>query len=205
MTEAQAERGAAWQTFMSEPASYVADDRLAITLGGEVGPSLAKHLRGCGRLTARVSALIIQRGGLPAPIEPEELGADDRKIATASPDQLTSIVLRAGAILWSGAIANAVRGREVAAIEAALGAELRSFAIEHRTPGGLDRTLEPFDTLKQRVMEDGWRCYVGWCEAMPPAVGLRARMKMPGDPDPVAGDAALYSSVGPAILRLAAV
>jgi hypothetical protein len=201
MSEAEAD-AAAWQSFMSEPASYIDEGQLAHALGNEVGTELAKRLRGSSRLAKRLSALISEREGLPPQIGPDALSADDRKIATTAPDQLGAIVLRAGAILWSGAIANAVRGREVAAIEAALGSELRSFAIEHRAAGGIDRPLEPFETLRERIMADGWRCYAGWCDAVPPAVGLRASLKMPASPDFAPSD--LYSEVGPAIMRLAA-
>lgn len=200
MSEADA---AAWQAFMSEPGSYIDDGQLPHAVGNEVGAELAKRLRASPRLAGRLSALISEREGLPPPIAQDGLSPDDRKIATIPTRELGAIVLRAGAILWSGAIANAVRGREVAAIEAALGGQLRSFAIEHRAPGGIDKPLEPFETLLERIMADGWRCYAGWCDAMPPAVGLRACLKMPLDPH-LASATDLYSEVGPAIMRLAA-
>lgn len=194
---------APWRTFMDEPSSYIDEGQLPGALGGEIGPDLARRLRGSDRLAARLSALIAARAGLPDAIAEDTIGADDYKIATIPADQLGPVVLRAGAILWSGAIANAVRGREVAAIEAALGGELRSFAIEHRAPGGIDSPLEPYDTLRERIMTDGWRCYAGWCDAAVPAVGSRARLKMPLAHDfaPATG---LYSEVGPAVMRLAA-
>lgn len=204
MTEAEAGMGAAWQTFINEPASYVDDGRLSAALGGEIGPELAQRLRGCERIGARLSALIVQRQGLSGDVRADGIAAEDRKIAVALPDELLEIVLRAGAILWSSAIANAVRGREAAAVDAAIGADIRSFAIAHRAPGSVDKVLEPFDTLRDRILIDGWRCYAGWCEAMPVNIGQRARLKMPADDDAAAEPAGLYTEVGPAVIRLAA-
>jgi hypothetical protein len=204
MNEAEAGMSAAWQAFINEPASYVDDSRLPAALGGEIGADLAQRLRGCERVGTRLSALIVQRHGLSENVSADGMAAEDLKIAVAPSDALRQIVLRAGAVLWSSAIANAVRGREAAAIDAAIGDGVRSFAIAHRAPGGVDKVLEPFDTLRERIMADGWRCYAGWCDAMPVAIGERARLKMPAEADAATAPASLYTEVGPAVIRLAA-
>ncbi len=204
MSELQRGAGAAWQTLMDEPATYIDDSQLPRALGNEIGADLSTRLRGCSRLAARMSALIARHEGFPPPIDATELNEDDKKIATATAGQLSIIVLRAGAILWSEVIANAVRGRDVAAIQAALGEELRSFAIGNRMVGGIDKPLEPFETLQQRIMTDGWQCYAEWCDAIPRAIGVRARLKMPAAGDTADPAARPQSKAGPAILRLAA-
>ncbi len=176
-----ADAEAAWRAFMFEPLNYIHPSRLAGSLGGEINDELCISLRSCERLRDRLSALIIARAECPAFLDLDTVDPQDRAVAIAPPEDLSRIAVRAGAIVWSRAMANAVRGQDVAALEAALGAELCRFAIKHRALAGPEKPLEPFDTLLERITAEGWRCYAAWCAAMPHAVGARAHLKIPGE------------------------
>jgi hypothetical protein len=190
----------AWRAFVDEPVGYMHPSRLASAMGGELSPELSVSLARCGRLNGRLSALIAERMRLPALADDTVIDAQDQAIAMAPAGELIGIALRAGAIFWSGAMANAVRGEHVAALESALGADLCRLAIKNRDLAGPERPLEPFDTLSERVIVDGWRCYAAWCDAVPPAIGMRARLKTAeGDLDRAAEKP--FAQIGPAIIR----
>ena len=194
-----------WQTFMRDPVGYIHPSQLARAFSGEIGPELAVALADCERLHGRISALVSERNALPPFPDDDATLPQDRAIATASPEALTLIITRAGAVFWASAIANAVRGRDVEALESRLGVELCRFALKHRELAGpREQQLEPFDTLLDRIVLDGWRCYAGWCEALPQAAGARARLRIPAD---IIADAASSSApeIGAAIVRAAAI
>lgn len=201
---AAAEAETAWRSFMTDPIGYIDPERLRRSLGEGVPAGLSDRLRGCERLRSRLSALLLTSEALPDAVEPGAVAPEDAGIALAAPDMLAALTLRAGAIFWSASIANAVLGRHVAALQTALGEELCRFAVKHRELSGPEKPLEPFEDLRERVIADGWRCYASWCEAQPPAVGARARLKMPLGQDDGQPATPPYSTSGPAILRRAA-
>ena len=201
---AAAEAETAWAAFMTEPVGYIEPGQLSRSLGGALSMELCTQLKDCERLHDRLSALILAGEGLAAWSERDLLSEEDAAIAVAPFPVLAAIVQRAGAIFWAAGMANAVRGADVAALQNALGEEQCRFAVKHRDLAGPEQPLAPFETLFERMIADGWRCYAGWCDALPSEIRPRARLKIPpGDaqrqpaPQP-------FLARGPAIIRRAA-
>lgn len=193
-----------WRAFLEKPVSYIHTSRLTGALNDELSAELCDSLRNCERLQGRLSAVIAGRAALPDLAPTDIVDPQDRSIAVASADELAAIISHAGAVCWAGAMAGAVRGQHVAALEGALGAELCRFAVKHRELAGPAQPLEPYETLRERVMADGWRCYEAWCDAVPPAIGARARLKSPAGRDESGRGDPFFAKVGPAIVRRAA-
>ncbi len=194
----------AWRVFLAEPASYIHPSRLIAALNDELSADLCDSLRNCERLQGRLSGVIASRAALPDPAHTDVVDPQDRHVATASADELAAIIAGAGAVYWASAMAGAVRGQHVAALEGALGPELCRFAVKHRELAGPAQPLEPYETLRERVIADGWRCYEAWCDAVPPAIGARARLKSPAGGDEGRGADPFFAKVGPGIIRRAA-
>ena len=132
-----------WRAFLAEPASYIHPSRLIGALNNELSAELCDSLRECERLQGRLSAVIASRAALPDTAHTDVVDPQDRDIATASADELAAIISRAGAVYWASAMAGAVRGQHVAALEGSLGAELCRFAVKHRELAGPAQPLEP--------------------------------------------------------------
>jgi YOP proteins translocation protein K (YscK) len=192
---------AGWDAFVTQPARYIEPSRLAQCFDNMLGPELCARLKTSLRLEERLSDLVHSRYGLARDIAAEAVSDTDRSIALASPEQLTELVGRAGAIYWANSIANTIRAADAAAIDAALGEALCVVALANRDLSGLMQPLTPYDQLGTRVMEDGLRCLGAWCKAQPAGVGLRVRLKLP--PAPALDDAVKrpFDELGPAIMR----
>jgi hypothetical protein len=170
---------AQWQSFMAEPALYIDPERFAAFFDGAVTLSLSEKLRENRRLQSRLSWLLRAHYQLDSGIGLETLDEADMTIALADPRVLESIALRAGAIYWSSAIAGTVLAKAVNALHQHLGEELLGYAIAERALGGPVQSLEPLETVGERIMDDGWRCFAEWCDATPRAIALRVRLKLP--------------------------
>jgi len=192
---------AGWDAFVTQPARYIEPSRLAQCFDGILGPELCERLKASLRLEERLSDLVSSRYGLARDIAVGAVSDTDRPIALASPEQLTELAARAGAIYWANSIANTVRAADAAAIDAALGEALCVVALANRDLSGPMQPLTPYDQLGARVMQDGLRCLGAWCKAQPAGVGLRVRLKLP--PAPALDDAVKrpFDELGPAILR----
>jgi len=189
-----------WDAFVTQPALYIEPSRLAVCFDGMVGPDLCARLRTSLRLEERLSGLVHSRYGLARAIAVEDVSDTDRLIALATPEQLSEVVRRAGAIYWANSIANTVRAADAAAFDAALG-ELCVVALANRDLSGPMQPLTPYDRLGTRVIEDGLRCLGAWCKAQTAGVGTRVRLKLA--PNPALDDAVKrpFDELGPAIVR----
>jgi YOP proteins translocation protein K (YscK) len=198
------ESDAAWRAFMNEPVHYVDAERLAPCFGGALPAGLCGRMLAAPRLTDRLSGLIASHYQLPPPAAEEECDAADRAVAVAPEQSLSEILARAGVIFWSASIANTVLAPDVSALQSAIGEPLCSFAVKHRDLAGPERPLAPFDTLPERMTADGWRCFAAWCDATHPAIGARARLKLPAIEGLDAPPPEPFVNSGPAIIRRAA-
>jgi len=189
---------------MAQPAVYADAERLAVCFDGELDADLCGRLKTSKRLQDRLAVIVRQHYALAAWLAPQACSDVDRAIALSTPQRLSELARRSGAIFWASAIANAILAPEVEALHQQVGEAACSFALENRDLAGLEQSLEPRESVGQRIAEDGWRCIAAWCHAQPPAVGLRVRLKLP----PAEAVDELPSpdliEIGPAIVRRAA-
>lgn len=170
-----------WQNFMMEPALYIEADRFAACFEGAFSPALCRKLQESQRLRSRLSAAVRQHYGLGPWIDPDSVDEVDRVIALAPADDLPDLAARAGAIYWSSVIASTVLAKAVNALHQQLGDELCGYAINQRDLAGPAQSLEPLDTVGDRIEDDGWRCLSAWCASVAPGIGQRVRLKLPKD------------------------
>jgi hypothetical protein len=155
-------------------------------------------------LQGRLSALVQTHYKLDGWIDPQTLDEVDREIALATPRDLAAIALQAGAIYWSSAIAGTVLAKAVTALQQQLGDELVSYAITHRDLSGPAQSLEPLESVGERIEADGWRCLAAWCDTVPPGIALRVRLKLPQGSIADQPAPPQFKDNGAAILRRAA-
>lgn len=179
MTRARSEQAASpqWQAFMSGPASYADAARLAECFDGMISEAACQRMLQSQRLHERLSKLLLEHYRLSyAADEPSD--EVDRAIALSSGEELEELALRSGAIYWAGSLAAVIDGREADALQAALGADLCTFAVANRDLAGPVRPLEPLEDIRSRIYADGVSCLGGWCQAMSGETGTRVRLKL---------------------------
>ena len=193
----------AWHSFIDNPAGYAAPQRLAVCFDGAISATVCERMLATERLQARLSTLLVERHALAgsAADDSDDL---DRDIALASADDLDELALRSGAIYWAGALAGIILAQKAAALHEALGEELCAFAVANRDLAGPVQSLDPVEGIRERVLADGWRCLSAWCDAVPAAIGMRVRLKLPPDDLIDAIPPLPFVETGPAIVRRAA-
>jgi hypothetical protein len=192
-----------WQAFMTNPAGYTDAVRLVACFDGAISEATCERMLRSQRLHQRLSALLFDHYGLASAISREPVEKVDRAIVLLSSEELEELVLRSGAIYWAGRIAAVIDGREAAALQAALGADLCAFAVASRDLAGPMQSFEAAEDIHERVYADGLCCLSAWCQTMPDETAMRVRLKlMPHD---IIDGAAVspFDEVGPAIVRRA--
>ena len=194
------------RSFLEEPAAYAAVEHMELCFDHAISRQACERLLADRRLRRRLSDLLAKRFELPdMPAAAEkELDPIDRSVALSDSRGIGEIALRAGAIYWANTIAGTVLGREAAALHNALDGELCAFAVANKDLAGPRQSVEPFETLRDRIMADGWRCLAAWCRTVDAAIRTRFRLKLPPS---AALDEALeapFAELGPAVVRRAA-
>lgn len=193
-----------WVEFVENPLSYIDDERLAHCFGGAVSADFCTKLKSNGRLKARLADVIKDHYWLPPIVAESGSDENDLVIAVSSGDKLQEIVLRAGVIYWSAAIANTVLASDVTTLQAQIGEELCSYAIKHRDLSGPEKSASPVETMKDRIAESGWRCFAAWCETLDPGISARVRLKLPPNDILDSSPNSEFQETGPVIIRRAA-
>ncbi|TIQ82046.1 MAG: hypothetical protein E5X64_36220, partial [Mesorhizobium sp.] len=147
-----------WQAFMSDPAGYADAARLAQCFDGTIGEAACERMLRSQRLQERLSELLLDRYGLSGAVSDEPADEIDRAIALSSGEELEELALRSGAIYWASSLAAVIDGREAAALQAALGADLCAIAVANRDLTGPMQPLKPLEDIHSRVHADGLRC-----------------------------------------------
>ncbi|CAN7377482.1 SctK family type III secretion system sorting platform protein [Mesorhizobium sp. LjNodule214] len=203
MTQTGSEQTASpqWRAFMSNPASYADPARLAECFDGTISEAACERMLRSQRLHGRLSKFLLERYRLSFAVD-EPADEVDRAIALSSSEELEELALRSGAIYWAGSLAAVIDGREADALQAALGADLCTFAVANRDLAGPMQPLEPLEDMRSRVYADGLSCLGAWCQAMPGETSMRVRLKlMPHEL--VDQTAEPFAEAGPAIVRRA--
>ncbi|RJT41313.1 hypothetical protein D3227_05800 [Mesorhizobium waimense] len=203
MTQTGSEQAASpeWQAFISNPASYADAARLAECFDGTISEAACERMLHSARLHQRLSKVLLERYGLSCAVD-EPADEVDRAIALSSSEELEELALRSGAIYWAASLAAVIDGREADALQAALGADLCTFAVANRDLAGPMRPLEQLEDMRSRVYADGLSCLSAWCQAVPGETSMRVRLKlMPHElvdqtPEP-------FVEAGPALVRRA--
>ncbi|RWH84579.1 MAG: hypothetical protein EOQ86_02275 [Mesorhizobium sp.] len=192
-----------WQAFMANPAGYADAARLAQCFDGTIGEAACERMLRSQRLQERLSVLLLDRYGLSGAVSSEPADEMDLAIALSSAEELEDLALRAGAIYWAGSLAAVIDGRQAAALQAALGAEICAFAVANRDLAGPMQPLEPLEDIHSRVHADGLRCLGAWCHAMPGETSMRVRLKLMPHALVDQPTAEPFAETGPAIVRRA--
>jgi hypothetical protein len=192
-----------WQTFMSNPAGYADVARLAQCFDGTIGEAACERMLRSQRLHERLSELLLDHYGLSGAVSNEPADEIDRAIALSSGEELEELALRAGAIYWAGSLAAVIDGRQTAALQAALGADLCAFAVANRDLAGPMQPLDPLEDIHGRVHADGLSCLGAWCQSMPGETSIRVRLKLMPHELVDKATAKPFSEAGPAIVRRA--
>lgn len=203
MTTQMANADLLWQDFVMAPVTYVEIERLVDCFEGRLNESVCAALLANERVRGRLSECIRSYYQLPT-VPKDSCDSRDLPIVLATRKQLSDIVLGAGAIYWGSVIANAILAPDVAAIEGQIGNALSSLAIVHRHLSGPEQPLKPYDTLSDRVYQDGWHCFVVWCNSLPPGIASRMRLKFASDDVFVNMAGTPYEARGVDIVRAAA-
>ncbi len=204
MMDALEAGGQNWINFIDEPLGYIDSERLSYCFAGAAPADLCAQLKSNPRLRARLTDAIKDHYWLPPILD--ESGVDDlnRAIALSSGDRLQEIILRAGVIHWSSAIASTVLASEVQTLHDQIGEELCSYAIKHRDLSGPEKSAAPVETIQARIVNSGWRCMAAWCETLDPAISARVRLKLPPNDILDSSGESDFQADGPAIVRRAA-
>jgi hypothetical protein len=192
-----------WRAFMMEPVNYMEGGRLADCFGSGLSVELCERLRLAPRLQERLSTVVRDFYGLEW-VDPGDCEEIDRLIALYSAEYLADLAFYSGAIFWSGAIANTVVAQDVETLEKELGDELCAFALNHRDVAGPLRTLGSPEGVRERVLEDGWRCLAAWRQQQPEGVAVRIALRLPPNPAFDGAPPHPFDAFGPSIVRRAA-
>jgi hypothetical protein len=192
-----------WQAFMTSPADYADASRLVECFDGAIGESACGRMLQSRRLNERLSGILLDHYGLNPEVSDASADELDSAIALSSGEELEELALRAGAIYWAGSLAAVIDGREAAALQAALGADLCAFAVANRDLAGPLQSFDPAEDFHGRVYADGLSCLGAWCQAMPNETSMRVRLKlMPSESVDQPVDET-FAEAGPAIVRRA--
>ena len=164
---------------------------VAALLGGGFQGELVDKLAASPRFAARLHAAVQRRlGGLSA-LEPAAVAA-----LALTPDSLSSIVLRAGAVWHAPAIALVVEASARRRLIASLGSDVYFIALEGRSLAPLEAIVPPdADDWAGAAMRHGASCWSAWCALQRPAVASRlALLGRNGLPERV------HEDFGPAIV-----
>jgi hypothetical protein len=156
-------------------------ERLASVLGYGVSADLVGRLAQSSRLRMRLTSLIASRMGKIG-----ELDREQARILAMSPDQLTDLSMRAGAVWHAAAILRIVDGVSRRILVARLGEKNYQLGLAFRSlqPPGTTLDRAPGE-IAQAVPADGAACLAAWCESQPPAVAGRLRLTRPAaSPEP---------------------
>lgn len=147
--------------------------RFAEWMGHGVSADLVDRMFGNERVLARCIGLLDDRLGpfVPSRRQAIALWLDRPRLAT--------LAYQAGVIWHAAAIARLIDGAAVRNLVAAIGPELRLFAIQNvalappmeQTPSG--------DILLEVVDLAGQRCLGAWCARQPSAIGKRIALRLP--------------------------
>jgi hypothetical protein len=194
---------AEWRSFVENPSRYADPRRLAACFGDAIGDAACERMLRSERLQTRLSKLLVEHHRLSGSMPVAEGDDIDRTIALMPAEDLDEIALRAGAIHWAGSFAGIILGQKAAALHEALGEELCAFAVANRDLAGPAQSLDPVEGVRERVVADGWRCLGAWCRAVPVAIGMRVRLKLPPDDLIDAMPVSPFAEAGPGIVRRA--
>lgn len=166
------------RAFVEVPAGYATPERLSECLGGEISQTGCRLLLSSQRLHRRLSRHLSDHYSLPNTGD-KAISLEDRSIALLAGDKLDELALRSGAVFWAGSIAAAIGKDEAVALQNHLGDEIITSALRHRDLSATPRPVGHPDTILDRVMEDGWKCFDAWLADTPPSIGMRVRLKLP--------------------------
>lgn len=151
---------------------WVNPQRFAAWIGHGLPAAFVEHMLADARLGRRCVELVEERFG---PVSPSPLQA--AMLALDGPG-LAELALRAGAVWHAGSIAPLIDGAVIRDLVAAIGPELRLFAIRHLALAPAAAEPVPAAALPGEIAVAGQRCLSAWCLAQPSEVGCRIALRL---------------------------
>ena len=150
-------------------------DRVAALLGHGTSGGLASRLLASRRLAARLDEVLQQRlGPLPA------LDAAQARALELDAQGWSLLQQRAGAVWHGNAIAMVVDGRELRALLAEIGEDLRGWALRGRPLAPVAGTVAVAE-IAAAIPAAGAGCLAAWCAAQPDSVRARIELRLAAD------------------------
>jgi hypothetical protein len=145
--------------------------RFAEWLGHGMSPGLVTRMLSYPRLNQRCQDLIEGRLG---PVSPSDVQGS---VLSLNSSGLARLTLHAGSIWHAANIAQVIEGSAVRDLIAAIGGDLRLFAVQNLALAP-PIPIGSHDALPDALKLDGARCLVAWCRAQPPAIGMRVTLRL---------------------------
>ncbi|HET8726425.1 MAG TPA: SctK family type III secretion system sorting platform protein [Alphaproteobacteria bacterium] len=186
------------------PAAYIHPDHLVANLPAGVGADAAARLQACTRLRYRLSALLRERLALPS-CGPDAFAAPDRRAALLDWPALEQAARASGAVWHRPALQRIVIAEPLRLLVSRIGQPAYAFALSCPRPADLPDEQTPSEpgALAAAIEEAGLRCLFWWCEALPRAIALRVRLKLPPAITPPGGIESEHRQAGAQIFATA--
>lgn len=190
-----------WTDMMAAPARYVHPERIVACYNGAITIEIATNLQASKRIQRHLAILLTDHFELSALPDLAQLDEADLILMTSPADQISDLVLLAGAIFWSHVFASEIRTNEVAEMKRRVGETGFQRALANRDLASNLPGPDDLGALEAMVTSDGLGCIAGWHEALPARIGAWARLKHANDSVLMPSLDAAHRKLGPLIMR----
>jgi hypothetical protein len=156
-------------------AAAIDPGRAAALLGHGITEAFVGKMLDHPRARRRFFELVESRLGAasPTPVQAAALALDSRGLA--------ELARRTGAVWLAASMVQMIDGPAIRDLVAAIGSELRQFAIHHYALAPPLSETVPVEALAGQIDVAGYRCLSAWCAAQPAPVGRRIALHLPAE------------------------
>jgi hypothetical protein len=190
-----------WTDMMAAPARYVHPERIVACYNGAITIEIATRLRASKRIQRHLAILLTQHfelSALPDLAQPDDA---DLLLMTSPAEQISDLVLLAGAIFWSHIFASEIRTNAVAEMKRRVGETGFQRALANRDLASNLPGPNDLCALEAMVTNDGLGCIAGWHDALAARLRPWARLKHANDSGLTPSLNAAHRKLGPLIMR----
>lgn len=190
-----------WTNMIAAPARYVHTERIVACYNGAIPIETAMKLQASKRIQRHLAILLTDHFELSALPELAQLDEADLILMTSRAEQISDLVLPAGAIFWSHVFASEIRTNEVAEMKRRVGETGFQTALANRDLASNLPGPDDLGALEALVTSDGLGCIAGWHDALPAHLRPWARLKHANDSVLMPSPEAAHRKLGPSIMR----